>query len=293
MAFLETTISDLLALGFLGGPRFKTTVIATDSGLEARNADWELEKRRFDLGYAGRLQSEKDAIDAMFLIAKGRANGWRLRDPSDYTTSVANGKLAAGQGLGVPDYELFKTYGHDSYTHLRRINKPRSGGTVYRNSSPVTVGSGAGQIAFDTATGKVVFVADAYGFVTGLTLGATTTVVLNVSDPGLIAGQLMYLDRLEGADASLLNGLAHTINSVSGTGPWTYVLATNTTGKSIVIGTGRGYKYPQPTDILTWSGEFDVPVRFDTDEIVWTIANKSGGQYVYNAETIPVVEIIP
>lgn len=35
---------------------------------------------------------------------------------------------------------------------------------------------------------------------------------------------------------------------------------------------------------LTWSGEFDVPVRFETDTMPVTIDNASRGGYVYNGE---------
>lgn len=294
MAFLEQTISDLLALGFAGGPRFKTTVVQTDSGKENRNADWQFEKRRFDLGYAGRTQTEKDAIEAMFLIAKGKANGWRLRDPGDYTTSGSNGKLELGQGLGVPSYELYKTYTLGSYSYSRRIYKPRAGAIFYRNAVAVTTGGGAGQIStFDTVTGKVTFNADASASATSVTPGTRTTVVLS-SNPGtLVNGKLLYLNGFTGADASLLNGKAHTIYNLTGSGPYTFELDTNTSGKTITLGAGMGYKYAQPSDTLTWSGEFDVPVRFDIDELNWSIVNKSGGGYIFNAETIPVVEVIP
>ena len=73
-----------------------------------------------------------------------------------------------------------------------------------------------------------------------VTAGATTTVVLAANPGSLAAGGLLRLDGFSGADAALLNGLDHTVNSVSGTGPYTFVLATNTAGKTITLGQGAG-----------------------------------------------------
>jgi uncharacterized protein (TIGR02217 family) len=44
--------------------------------------------------------------------------------------------------------------------------------------------------------------------------------------------------------------------------------------------------------VLTWSGEFDVPVRFETDELPLTIDSASEGDYIYNGE-VSLVEIRP
>ena len=82
-----------------------------------------------------------------------------------------------------------------------------------------------------------------------------------------MAGELLYLTGFAGADSGLLNNIAATINSVSGAGPYTFVLNTNTSGKTITLGTGTGYAYPQVSDSISWSGQFDVAVRFDTDEL--------------------------
>lgn len=73
-----------------------------------------------------------------------------------------------------------------------------------------------------------------------VTAGATTTVVLAANPGSLAAGGLLRLDGFSGADAALLNGLDHTINSVSGTGPYTFVLATNTASKTLTLGQGAG-----------------------------------------------------
>lgn len=71
------------------------------------------------------------------------------------------------------------------------------------------------------------------------------------------------------------------------------VLQTLTTDYTIDLTTGIVTFVSAPTlgDTLHWIGEFDVPARFDVDQIDATIVNKGGGQWVYNFGTVPVVEI--
>lgn len=43
---------------------------------------------------------------------------------------------------------------------------------------------------------------------------------------------------------------------------------------------------------LTWSGEFDVPMRFDTDEFRAEIADRAGSTLLYAVSSVPVVEVL-
>jgi uncharacterized protein (TIGR02217 family) len=40
-----------------------------------------------------------------------------------------------------------------------------------------------------------------------------------------------------------------------------------------------------------WAGQFDVPCRFDTDELTGTILDKSGAEFIIGWDSIPIVEI--
>ena len=40
-----------------------------------------------------------------------------------------------------------------------------------------------------------------------------------------------------------------------------------------------------------WAGQFDVPCRFDTDELTGTIHDKSGTEFIIGWDSIPIVEI--
>ena len=59
---------------------------------------------------------------------------------------------------------------------------------------------------------------------------------------------------------------------------------TFTTGQVVVTGHQSG-------DVYRWTGEFDVPVRFMNDELLYTIVNKSGAEFLIDSGPINLMEI--
>jgi uncharacterized protein (TIGR02217 family) len=49
---------------------------------------------------------------------------------------------------------------------------------------------------------------------------------------------------------------------------------------------------PRTAANLTWSGEFDVPMRFDTDEFHAEIVDRSGSVLLYALTSVPIVEVL-
>ena len=289
MAFIETRFPDDISLGAVGGPGFDTEVITVNSGSEQRNAIWQDARGTWDVSHGVRTDTQLATLIAFFRVMGGRAKGFRFKDWQDYAVTVSNGLLGtAGIGDGTPAFQLHKSYTTAANTHYREITKPVSGSTaVYRGGVAQTEGAGAGNYALSTTTGIVTFVADASSNASAVTVGATTQVTIAANPGTLIAGQKLYLSGFTGAHAADLNSLAHTINSVSGAGPYVFTLATNTAGRTITVGSGVGAKYPQATETLTWAGEFDVPVRFDTDQMRTAILTS----WLHSWGNIPVVEI--
>lgn len=68
-----------------------------------------------------------------------------------------------------------------------------------------------------------------------------------------------------------------------------------TTGLSLDTTMGLVTISPTPltTDVLSWSGQFDVPVRFDVDEMKKQIMDRNGahGDLLVDWGTIPIIEI--
>ena len=289
MAFIETRCPDDISYGATGGPGFQTDVVRVNSGAEQRNSLWQDALCSYNVSHGVRNETQLATLIAFFRVMAGRASGFRFKDWQDYQATTSTGLLGTGGvGTGLPTYQLQKSYATGGSTVYREITKPVSGTTtIYRGGVAQTAGAGAGNYALDTTTGIVTFVADASSAASSVTPGATTQVVLAANPGTLIAGKLLYLSGFTGADAAYLNGLAHTINSVSGAGPYTFTLATDTSGKTITLGTGLGAKYAQASEALTWAGEFDVPCRFDTDQMSTNILAYG----LHGWGSVPIVEV--
>jgi uncharacterized protein (TIGR02217 family) len=292
VSFLETPrFPDNVSLGASGGPGYLTDIVTVNSGAESRNQNWTQARAAYEVSHAARLPTEYTVLRDFFRSVKGRTHGFRFKDHLDYTVTTANGVLGAGVGTGLPTYQLGKNYASGALTETRSISKPVSGTVaVYRGAVLQTAGSGAGQYALSTTTGIVTYVADATQTITSISCGATTVVNVTSALTGAASPKYVYLANIIGTAGAYLNGSAWQIASVLGTAI-TLTATANTTGLSATGGSGNAYMYPQASDALTWSGEFDVPCRFDTDQMRGTISNKSGGQYVVDWDSIPIVEI--
>lgn len=268
MPFLEIQFPSVISMGAMGGPGYRTDVVGLESGHEQRNQIWSVARGRWDVAHGLKSQADFDSLLAFFRVAKGKANGFRFKDWLDYSVTVTNGYLGSGVGTGLPTYQLNKLYTNAAGSETRTIKKPvASAFAPKRGGVAIAAGAGAGQYSLDSTTGIMTMVADASSNASSITPGATTQVVLAANPGTLTAGQLLYLTGFAGAHAADVNGLAHTINSVTGSGPYTFTLATNTNGRTITLGSGAGRKYPQASESMLWAGEFDVPARFDTDEM--------------------------
>ncbi len=112
-------------------PEFSTNVTITASGFERRNSLWADARLRFDVGPGVRSEAELGALIAFFRARRGQARGFRLRDPSDYSSNAMTGTpTALDQVIGTGDgaaarFPLVKAYGLGIDAQLRRITRPR------------------------------------------------------------------------------------------------------------------------------------------------------------------------
>lgn len=209
MAFLETPrFPDLIALGAVGGPGYRTEIVTLDSGTERRDGVWSAARAVYELAHIPRTLAEVSALLAFFRAVKGRLHGFRFQDPADYLATTSNGVLGAGVGDGTAGpYQLRKLYAAGALSEARDIKKPCAG-TLHIYIAGVERaqgGTGAGQCSVDTTTGLVTF----------------------------------------------------------------------------------GTPYPTSGQALTWSGEFDVPVRFGSDDMRITYVEPD----VYTWGSIQLIEI--
>lgn len=261
-SFLETPRFPIqMARQLAGGPGFSTAIVEVFSGNEQRAGNWSRSRGQWTGDGVVLDEQGKNALLDFFQALGGPLVGFRYHDPVDFS-DAGRGYLGSGVGAGVPSYQLVKRYAAGALSRDRDIRKPVAGSiSIKRNGAGVAFGAAAGQVALDTTTGVVTFVADASSGISSITPGATTAVTLSAA-VGLSSGQRLYVSGLSGTLGSALNGQSWPISSVSGS---IYTLSANTAGLSGSGGTGA--KYPQSSDVLTWTGQFDVPVRFGSDRL--------------------------
>ncbi len=299
MAFLETPrFPECVSLGALSRPRYKSNIIMLASGAKKANIDWATGIHSFDFTHGAMNQTQHDSILNFFHAIQGRGNQFRVKDYSDYSTTISNGVLVpvmsgrvvgtAGIGYGVTSYVLAKVYSAGALATYRLLQKPVSGTTtVYRNGSAITIGGGAGNIsAVDSVTGQLSFVADQTKGISSHSVGATHALTVSSAfSPNFTAGQRIYITGVTGTAATLLNGLSHLITNVASA---VITISTTTTGRTASGGTA--YFYPQANDDLKVVTEFDVPCRFTSDEAAFEAFEKTKTTLLYNWSGINLEE---
>lgn len=269
MPFLESPrFPERVSFHVTGGPGFATTIVTIESGAEYRNAAWSLPLATYEAIHAVRDEEETEAIRAFFLIAMGRYNGFRYKDWSDF-------KVKEGQGILVyltsTTFQLYKRY---------------SLGPSYAGTSTTSLAIATGAKTFTTQAGlsfafgmrvRASSAANSANYMEGLVASySSTTLVITVdtiggsgtlADWNLAAG---VFDRkiLKPVDPITVNG--GTVASID----YTTGIVTMTSGT--------------PTD---WTGEFDVPCRFDIDVLKAEILDRSGSEFLTGFQSLPIIEL--
>ncbi|MCJ1961101.1 DUF2460 domain-containing protein [Novosphingobium mangrovi (ex Hu et al. 2023)] len=142
-------------------PEFSTSVSVTASGFERRNSLWANARLRFDVGPGVRSEAELGTLIAFFRARRGPARGFRLRDPSDFSSAGMVGtpteidqELGEGDGLRA-DFALLKCYGEGEALQVRRITRPDAASVLVSLDGVVQEGNWTllpgGVITFDEA----------------------------------------------------------------------------------------------------------------------------------------------
>jgi uncharacterized protein (TIGR02217 family) len=287
--------SSVIAAGVRGKNMRNNTRVTTYNGEQQVNVNWTRTIRQYELGVVPMLIAQWQQIESLYEVTDGGAFGMLLQDPKDDTAAASAGKLyprtnnanvgTVGLGYGVPTYNLMKRYSVTGTTRFkdRTITRPLGTPVIYKNSVPLTLGAADGQFTFNAATG-VVTINQSSSAGVSFTPGASTVITFSSGVfPALFAiGGRLWLQTVSGTAAALLNEKSHLITNISGSA---ITLDVNTTGLTITA--GQGVFYPQATDVLTWSGQFYVPVHFMEDTIDWDLI--LGGDYDHRLVAGPQV----
>lgn len=166
MAFIETRFPTDISYGSSGGPEYSTDVVITQSGYEQRNANWSQARASYNVAHGVKTQAQLDALIAFFRARKGRADGFRFKDWTDYKVTAQN--IGTGNGIATL-FQLVKTYVNGSVTETRTISKPVSGTVnIYKNSvlqtSGYTLNTTTGQVTFSVAPANAVAITADFEF---------------------------------------------------------------------------------------------------------------------------------
>lgn len=289
MSFIETPrFLDDPAYGLIGGPMYSTIVARYGNGSEFRQANWLYPLHRYTLAKVESTEAIFDEVLAWFHAAQGRFHGFRLKDHADYKSCAIDGTVAAtDQSIGTGDsstvaFQLQKLYTKGALTQKRIIKKPVSG-TVRIAVGGVELTQ---QWSVDTTTGIVTFSADKTASITDISQASQAVVTATNT---LTTGDTVYISGVVGMTE--LNGNRYTVVSANGT---SFTLNVNSTGFGAYSSGGTYNTIPQGSagspssgEAITAGFEFDVPVRFDVDELPYSIIDKD----IASVDTISLTEI--
>ncbi len=283
--FLESPrFPDDLAVFAQGGAEFSTDVIVLESGYEQRNQIWSQNRATYMIQQGLRVKDITSNVSYksfyyFYNTVKGRLYGFRFKDFQDYSATNSEGILGNGIGNGYPTYQLSKNYTTGSSTYTRTIKKPVIGTEqIYRNNNLLTINT---NYTIDYTTGLVTFIPDYSYTITSITSGVNPVITTSIAT-NITAGQYVYIANTNSSTG--LNNQAFLVTSVTNSTTFT-ISATNLDTSNT---NGNVYVYPQASDTLTASFEFDVPCRFDTEDIKAGM-EQSGG--LIQIQTINLVEI--
>ena len=193
MAFFETPrFPDDISYGSRSTAGYKTDIIDKSGGAESRLIRWANSRRSFDAAFGVRTIPQFEVLLAFFHSCKGRAHGFRFKDPLDDRSSQLNTPIAASD-------QILAASTATTYQLRKRYN---SGATVYRDIKKPVVNS-------------VLIAVDGVPTVTGFAVDYTTGIITFSSAPGGVVSAGFEFDTPCRFDTDELSATAFDFNASS------------------------------------------------------------------------------
>lgn len=119
--FMDRRFPESISYGSSGGPGFRTSLFAVDSGMVTAQPEWERLRASYDVQFEHATGRDIDAVEDFFYGMRGKAIGFRFKDWSDYQITKQN--IAIGDGKSTA-FQLFKRYRSGGFYFDRMIRKP-------------------------------------------------------------------------------------------------------------------------------------------------------------------------
>lgn len=233
--FDDVRLDEDVERGAVGGPRFNTSIVEDDAGLEQRNQNWQYSRMRWAIGYNHLSAAEFKEILAFFYQRGGRARGFRFKDWSDYSTAL-DAAILAKEAEPQPVY--IDDADPDNIVHRLSL--------WYGDLASYNLANAPHRIIAKPVDDTIkLYERQGGGW---------------IERPHRLMTQDDYEKRIE-----------------AGTLP-------DNAGPILLYHTGRVVNFAGAS---FWSGEYDVPVRFDTDELNLDLFHLDSA----SAQNIPLVEL--
>ncbi len=154
MAFVETRFPTDIAYGSAGGPEYFTDIVITHGGYEQRNVNWAQARAKYNVAHGVKTQTQLNTLIAFFRARKGRADGFRFKDWTDFQAIDQN--IGTGDGVATI-FQLRKLYINGGITEVRTITKPVANTLaikfdgIVQNPADYTLNTANGQVTFSSA----------------------------------------------------------------------------------------------------------------------------------------------
>jgi len=268
--FHEVLMDSSISYGALGGPRVSTTITSTKSGYRKVNRNWTEIKSRWDLAYGLKEYDDVRTLRSFYVSRYGPLFGFRFWDRLNYQASGVN--LGWGDGA-TKEIQLRKLY-YGSWTITADITTTVPDG--------VNTFSAAEGTFRDILADMKILVSGA-GEKSANGLWAVDTVVFSDSDPDVITlsatdiGGTPQVVTPEGPTSITLTLAVEekTIKKpVAGNftpDSTTLIIKEDGISKTFSIDETTGLATmdaaPGANDVMSWDGEYHIPVAFEKDEL--------------------------
>lgn len=284
--------------GSTSGSAFATQITTMVSGREKRIPILTEGLSTFEIGERDILEKDYNKLYNFFMICRGQAVGFRFRDWSDYKDD--------GIGIMLPvetnglRYQMYKNRTVDfvsDESYLQKIRRPIGPSFASRSDLGNTISfywNGVKIPQSEQSSAKSFLLDDKKGIAkfTSFILTANSiasNVATIASNPNLKPGDGIYFSY----NSKTIYGEITNITATA--------LAFKTADSQIYDITNSVELHPFPTaqSDITWTGMFDKPVRFNTDQ--WPVTNKlfieskaaANPKIGYTIPSLQFKEIIP
>ncbi len=249
----EVQLPPEISRGAVGGPAFSTIVTIGATGAEQRIGQWSVARHKWTIGFEGRDPAEATTLLKFFFARKGKLRGFRFKDWNDFQATQEPLTVT-----GSKTYQAIKTY-TSVVSYVRELYKivASPAVTMRRNGGAFT------SFTIDNNTGIITLTPpDVTRNIAAITQANPAVITTSVAH-GYSVGDKLWVENVNGM--TQINN--RVITAVSPTSGSTITTDVDSSGFSPYVSGGVVDKYVQPSETLDWTGQFDVPVRFDIDEM--------------------------